>query len=467
MAIEHSILGLPSTNRLRKLELVNESIRRRIIHSFPNGGAPLSALLAWSKIQPLNDVKHTWYEDIWQSARCKLRGTNPITSNAPTDGNTNDGTAIASAKEYTKDSELFIKVDTVSRLALNDLIRLANLDIILRITKIEKGVGSDVINGYIGVIPVRSFTLSADDVTKIKAGYIIDVIGSAYAEGSTSGSARGMSYPCSIMNQTQIFKEPYEFTGSALKMDLKFDSTGPYAEKAQEACRDHMVKIEKTLLFGQRSTTFDDAGKEIRTMSGILEFLKLWDKGATGLKIDGSAYAPYDFKDESIDDTDSEKRYIANASGQVSIDRLERWLSNINLYHDSKTTDRLCLCGSGVVLAMSQMMRDQGSYTWEKGQDWMGVKCNRLITAMGDVIFMTHPLFNENPLYRNSALFLDIWSLNFRPLQDRDTKIIKNIQANDEDVRRDQWITEGTLEFWKPMNHLFVENFSVYDKTAK
>ena len=466
MAIEHSILGLPSTNKLRSKNLVNESIRRRIIHSFPNGGAPLSALLAWSKIQPLNDVKHTWYEDIWQSARCKLRGTNPITSSAPSSGDADSGTAVA-AGNFTTSSQLFIKVDTVSRLAVSDLIRLASLDLIFRVAEVVKGVGSDVANGYVKVIPVRDFKLVESDITKIKAGYIIDVIGSAYAEGSGAGSARGMSYPCSIMNQTQIFKEPYEFSGSSLKMDLKFDATGPYAERAQEACRDHMVKIEKTLLFGQRSTTTDANGKEIRTMSGILEFLKLWDKGATGLTIDGSTYAPYDFKDESIDDTDSEKRYISNANGEVSIDRLERWLSNINLYHDSKTTDRLCLCGSGVVLAMSQMMRDQGSYTWEKGQDWMGVKCNRLITAMGDVIFMTHPLFNENPLYRNSALFLDIWSLNFRPLQDRDTKIIKNIQANDEDVRRDQWITEGTLEFWKPMNHLFVENFSVYNKEAK
>ena len=465
MAIEHSILGLPSTNKLRSKALVNESIRRRIIHSFPNGGAPLSALLAWSKIQPLNDVRHTWYEDIWQSARCKARGTNPVTATAPSSGDADSGTAVA-AGSFTSSSVLYIKVDTTSRLAVNDLIRVPAWDTIFRILEVTHGVASDVVNGYIKVSPVRGFTLK-EGFKALVTGDILDVVGSAYAEGSGAGSSRGMSYPCSIMNQTQIFKEPYEFTGSSLKMDLKFDATGPYAERAQEACRDHMVKIEKTLLFGQRSTTQDANGKEIRTMSGILEFMKLWDAGAMGLSIDGSMYAPYDFKDASVDENDASKRYLANADGKVSIDRLERWLSNINLYHDSKTTDRLCLCGSGVVLAMSQMMRDQGSYTWEKGQDWMGVKCNRLITAMGDVIFMTHPLFNENPLYRNSALFLDIWSLNFRPLQDRDTKIIKNIQANDEDLRRDQWITEGTLEFWKPMNHLFVENFSSYDKSVK
>lgn len=465
MAIEHSILGLPSSDKLRKKSLVNASIRRRIIHSFPNGGAPLSALLAWSKITPINDTQHTWYEKIWQAARCKARGTDPITTTAPSSGDADSGTAVA-ASTLTTSSILYIKVDTVSRLAVRDVIRIPAWDALFLIHEIVPGVNPDVSKGYIKVTPIRQLVL-ASGFTAVKAGDLIDVVGSAFAEGSGAGTPRGMRYPCSIMNQTQIFKEPYEFTGSAAKVDVKFDSTGIYNERAQEACRDHMVKIEKTLLFGQRSSTTDASGKEIRTMSGILEFLKLWDAGATGLTVDGSTYAPYDFKDASTLETDPMKRYLANSTGEVSIDRLERWLSNINLYHDSKTTDRLCLCGAGVNLAMSQMMRDQGSYTWEKGQDWMGVKCNRLITAMGDIIFMTHPLFNENPLYQNSALFLDIWSLNFRPLQDRDTKIIKNIQANDEDLRRDQWITEATLEFWKPCNHLFVENFSTYNKNVK
>ena len=465
MAIEHSILGLPSSNKLRSKNLVNQSIRRRIIHSFPNGGSPLTALLAWSKIEPLNDTQHTWYEKIWQAARCKARGTSPVTTTAPTTGDTDTGTAIE-AGTFTPGTYLYIKVDTVSRLAVRDVIRVAAWDALFIINEITPGVQSDVSKGYIKVSPVRQFVLTSG-FKAIKTGDIIDVVGSAYAEGSGAGTSRGLRYPCSIMNQTQIFKEPYEFTGSAAKIDLKFDSTGIYNERAQEACRDHMIKIEKTLLFGQRSTNTDGNGKEVRTMSGILEFIKLWDAGATGLNIDGGTYAPYDFKDASTDESDPTKRYLTNPTGEVSIDRLERWLSNINLYHDAKTTDRLCLCGSGVNLAMSKMMRDQGSYTWEKGQDWMGIKCNRLITAMGDVIFMTHPLFNENPLYQNSALFLDIWSLNFRPLQDRDTKIIKNIQNNDEDLRRDQWITEGTLEFWKPMNHLFVENFSSYNKDVK
>jgi len=460
---ENTILGLPTVAKLRSKNLVNESIRRRIIHSFPNGGSPLCALLAWSKVAPINDTKHTWYEKIYVTPRANARGTNPATSDAPGTGDSNDGTALAAGAKTTA-TVIYIKVDSTANLAVNDVIRIPAWDVPVKIVEITRGVANAESNGYLKVVPLRAFTYAVANA--IKANDILDVVGSAYAEGSGAGTSRGFRYPANVMNQTQIFKESYEFTGSAAKTDLKFDSTGIYKEESMDACRNHMAKIEKALLFGQRTTTEDSAGKEIRTMSGILEFLKLWDAGSTGLTIDGQTYAPYDFKAASTDDTDNQKRYIVNADGKVSIDRIERWLRNINVYHQSKTTDRLCLCGSNVMLTMSKMMRDQGSYQWVQGQDFFGTKFNKLITAMGEIVFMTHPLFNENPLYNSSALFLDIWSLNFRPMQDRDTKIIKNIQANDEDLRRDQWLTEGLLEFWNPQNHMFVENFSVYDKTV-
>lgn len=463
MAEENVILGLPTVAKLRSKDLVNESIRRRIIHSFPNGGSPLCALLAWAKIQSINNTKHTWYEKIYISPRANARGTNPATSDAPSTGDADDGTALAAGAKTTG-TEIFIKVDSTANLALKDVIRIPAWDVPVIVVDITRGVATDTAKGYIKVKPLRNFTYATS--AKINTADVLDVVGSAYAEGSGAGASRGFRYPANLMNQTQIFKEPYEFTGSAAKTDLKFDSTGIYKELSMDACRNHMCKIEKSLIFGQRTTTQDANGREIRTMSGVLEFLKLWDAGATGLTIDGQTYAPFDFKDATTTDTDNQKRFITNADGKVSIDRLERWLRNINLYNQSKTTDRLCLCGSQVMLTMSKMMRDQGSYMWQQGQDFFGTKFNRLITAMGDIVFMTHPLFNENPLYNSSALFLDIWSLNFRPMQDRDSKIVKNIQANDEDLRRDQWITEGTLEFWKPQNHMFVQNFSEYDKTV-
>ena len=98
---ENTILGLPTVAKLRSKNLVNESIRRRIIHSFPNGGSPLCALLAWSKVAPINDTKHTWYEKIYVTPRANARGTNPATSDAPSTGDSNDGTALAAGAKTT------------------------------------------------------------------------------------------------------------------------------------------------------------------------------------------------------------------------------------------------------------------------------------------------------------------------------------------------------------------------------
>ena len=220
-------------------------------------------------------------------------------------------------------------------------------------------------------------------------------------------------------------------------------------------------------MFGKRANkqirNSDGTLTEIRTMSGIREFLEAWDAGSAGIEVNGQIWNPYKFKSPSTSDDDPEKRIITNATGKFNIDLLEKWLSNVNLYYNSKSGERLVLCGSGVMRAMSKAMRAQGSYHWEVGQKAFGLEFNKLITAFGTLIFVTHPLFNENALYRNSALITDIWSLNWRPLRDRDTTLRTNIQANDFDGRKDEWLTEGTLEFWKPMNHLWIDNMSVFD----
>lgn len=464
------ILGLPSVAKFRNKDLVNQSIRRRIIHSFPNGSAPLTAILAWCKNQPITDTQHQWFEKIHMPPRIVCRGTNPATSDAPATGDapvsgeTGAGTALTAGVK-TIATAIYIKVAGTGLVTENDVIRVGAWDVPLRVVEVVRGVTDETKKGYIKVLPLRAFTYATDKA--LVDGQVIDIIGSAYAEGSGSGAARGLVYPTRILNQTQIFKEPFEITGSAGQVDMEYDSSGAYKEMCQDASRFHFEKIEKALIFGQRTTTTDASGKEIRTMSGIIEFLKLWDAGDEGLTIDGSPYAPYNFKGKTTSETDPLKRYIPNSDGKISIDRLERWLRNINMYANSKSAERLVVCGSGVMLAMSKAMRDQGSYRWEVGQSMFGTNFNKLVTSFGNINFLTHPLFNENPLYQNSALFVDVWSLNFRPLQNRDTALIKNIQANDADSRKDQWRTEATLEFWNPCNHLFVENISSYDKAAE
>lgn len=463
-----TILGLPTVSKLRDKGLIKKTVRRRVINSFPNGGAPLTALLAWGKNEAVSNTEFSWAEKIYRTPRLYARGTNPVTSNAPTTGDADDGTAITAGAKTTA-TAFYVKVGSVGIANVNDVIRFPKWGINCVITEIVPGVADKTKKGYIKVTPVRAFTYATSNA--VAADDLLDYIGSANVEGGYSTKGRGMRYPATIMNQTQIFREPFTFTGSALKTEGEFDKTGPYKERCLDALRDMMVGIELATIFGQRATvettTADGDTRDTRYMSGIIEFLKLWDAGSTGLQINGATYAPYAFKDETTDENDPEKRYLVNADGKISLLRLERWLKNINFYNNGKTSDRLCLCGSNVMLAMGEAMRAQGSYRWEVGQEVMGLKFNKLTSAFGDIIFVTHPLFNEKPEYQNSALFIDVWSLVVRPMTDRDVTLRKNIQANDFDGRKDEWIGELGIEFWNPMNHLFVENISTFDATVK
>jgi hypothetical protein len=62
-----------------------------------------------------------------------------------------------------------------------------------------------------------------------------------------------------------------------------------------------------------------------------------------------------------------------------------------------------------------------------------------------------HPLFVQG--YDGYSIALDMDELEYRPLTDSDTKLQTNIQGNDEDGQRDQYITEAGLEFRMSKKH--------------
>jgi hypothetical protein len=65
------------------------------------------------------------------------------------------------------------------------------------------------------------------------------------------------------------------------------------------------------------------------------------------------------------------------------------------------------------------------------------------IMPQGRIFLRTHPLLNRHAQYKNSAFIVDMSSLKWVPL--RDTKSQENIQANDADTRKGQWLTEAGL----------------------
>lgn len=463
-----TILGLPTSAKFQAEGDRFNDYRRRILHIAPQGGAPLTGLLSMIKSEPTNDSIFLWQEKRYLPLRAALYGTNPATSTAPTDGDTDDGTAIATgSKAVTTDT--YFKVATTKDLKVGHIIRNSVTGVLYQILAITRGVANPVLLGYIKVRPIRAYSVGTV-ATDFAAATILDVVGSAYGEGQSGAGlgSTGFKRPFTIQNTTQIFRDHKDFPGSVLQMGTKWDATGIYKEAMRDLMIDHMVGIEKSILFGKRSTVTRaslDATQEdlsVRTMSGIIEFLEMWDAGATGITVDGSTYAPYSFKTASTLDTDDNKRIIANAGGTISVTAFNTWAERVCRYHTNKTNEKLILLGSGALMAVCDMFRKNSTYNVTYQDKAYGLEITQVKTPFSTFNLVTHPLFNADPTMRYWMLFLDIWSLKLRPLGNRDTQLIPNRQNNGDDFRRDEFLTELGLEMWNPEAAMLVKNVQAY-----
>lgn len=463
------ILGLPSSAKFAAEGDRFYNHRRKILHLYPRGGAALTGILSMVPDDPVNDSIHIWYEKRYKSPQSTLRGTNPVTTTAPSTGDADDGTVVVTgAKTITTD--FYIKVASTADFKVGHLLIVPTQeDIEFWVTAVTRGVAAEATNGYLKVRLVRAVTFGVI-ATIFAAGTALKVIGSAYGEGSSGVGKGATSFkrPYAIMNTTQIWEDEFKFPGSVLQMGLKYDKSGPYKEKQRDTIVDHMTSLERSLIWGKRATilrdSFDTTQEQlsVRHMSGIIEFLELWDAGSTGLQIDGATYAPYGFKTASTLDTDDEKRIITNSTGLITVDKWNDWAERVGRYHTNRSNEKLVLCGSGAIKAMVKMFRQNTSFEVSYNDTAYGLEFHTLKTPFGKFHFVTHPLFNEDPVYRYWALILDIHSLHYRPLLNRDTRLHKNQQNRKDDFRVDLFRTEASLEFWAPEQHMLIKNVRDY-----
>lgn len=463
-----TILGLPTSAKFAAESDRFYNHRRQILHSYPNGKSPLTGILSMTPEEETNDSIMFWWEKRYQSPQTTLRGTSPVTSTAPSTGDADDGMNITTgAKDIT--TSYYMKVATTKDMKKGHVIRIDTDGNLWYVIGVTQGVAAQALLGYVTVRLLRAATLGVI-ATIFASGTITRIIGSAYGEGASGSNLTptGFKRPFPIQNTTQIFSDVFDFPGSVLQMGLKYDASGPYKEKAHDTITEHMTSIERSLLFGKRSTTtrqsFDTTQEDltVRTFSGIIEFLELWDAGSTGLQIDGSTYAPYSFKAPSTQDTDDQKRVITNAAGTISVDSFTRYAERCGRYHTNKSDEKLVLLGSGALIALTKMFRLNSMWVVKAGEKVYGLTVTQVITPFGTFNLVTHPLFNEDPTMTYWMLFLDIWSIKFRPMMNRDTRLLKNVQNPGDDFRRDKFLTDAGLEFWFPEQHMLVKNVQNY-----
>jgi len=462
-----AILGLIGTEQFASQRF--KSVRRKVFYDYPNGAAPLTGLTSMLKEEACSDPEFNWWEKRMQEQRTQTvsisgGATGPFGGSGAGVGNSwgallrNAGTGIDAGGAPTINDKISVKVVDTSQFRIGHIVEIANLT----------QTGGAVARALFRVGGIQSATfLDLNFITVPAAGFInaaslvnntlqVLVVGSAFAQGAIGSSVSPYNLPVNPDNYCQIFRTEFRFTGSALKVPAKFDDSGLYKDRAKEASLNHMIELEKAFLFGVRSKILDASNIPTYTTGGAIWFLEQWEKQNVA---NGGAFDYVPGAAAPTLDTDDAKRIIQNATGLLSEKQYDNYIERVFRWTNNKSNEKLALCGSGFLNVINQLYKGKSVLNSDLPMtDTYGMDVVKHRSPFGTLFYKTHPLFTQHPLYRFSALILDVGNLVYRYLTDRDTELLINRQANNEDARVDEWLGECGLEFRYPESCMMINN---------
>lgn len=354
--------------------------REKILQLYPNGDAPLTAILSMMSSQSTDDPEFNWWTKTLATQAATVTGkyTDAAMSSAYTTG------ATAGSALYLKCAEASAKEFRAGHQVL--LINPSNYA-----DNTNAKVTSVILNGASSQIAVK--LLQADPTTNGIADVTrVLVIGSINPEGGVMPSAIAYD-PTKLYNYTQIFRTPLSITRTARKTKLR---TGDqYKEAKREALELHSIEMEKAFLFSIRTEGTGVNGKPERTTGGLIPAI-----------IDNSGNVS-----SFTSDTDfTNSTWLENGE-----EWLDKWLEQIFRYGSG---DRLAICGTGVILAINKLVKEYGTYTFTPTTADYGIQVKSWITAFGTIHCKIHPLFSYEESYRKTMVVFDPKDLVYRYIDD-------------------------------------------------
>lgn len=293
-------------------------------------------------------------------------------------------------------------------------------------------------------IIVKTIDASSGGTTTLDDNGDAVVIGTSYAEGSGSPDVFSQELD-NDFGYTQIFKTACEMSNTARATQYR-----GYADEWQRIwnlkLREHKIDIERAMLFGMKGS-----------QGGIQ-----YSDGIVGHIIKNGG-AP---SDGSIGAYSEGVPYLATyATSELTYDGL---LSAFEVMFDPArggSLAKLCLASLPVVSHFNKLsgfmdnsLSGESRYNFERAQGSFGHKVMRIETVHGDVSIVKEPLFRNNA--SGHMCFVDLDNVSYRPLVgnglNRDTSIQTNVQAADEDLRKDMILTEAGLEVSLPESHALI-----------
>lgn len=227
-------------------------------------------------------------------------------------------------------------------------------------------------------------------------------------------STPNLTQPVEKTNVMQIFKDPLTFSGSEIEVEKWVTNDRDY--KLKKLGRDHAVGIERSLWFASKKTA--TANTDARTMDGITRII------TTNVK---------------------------SITAALTQDNLDEALTLMARHTEGKNRN-VWIFGSGTfVRAINKFARSQ-IRTVSGTENPFGIRYAEYNGPHFSANIVTHWLFEASGLATDEkALERDAYILNmdflmYRPLGKRDTNLEMNIQENDRDGEKHQYLTEATIQ---------------------
>lgn len=425
-----AVLGMRGSGNFAVSDERPKNYREMIMLLFPNGDAPLTAILSMLKSEAVDDAEFRWLEKGMPVQRAAVVGAATAAAKPADDAD------IAAGGTRPDTARITVKPDggaedDISWVKVGHALQVESTGEILFVIKkqtdyleCERDMGSK----FSGAGNLPAITGQADGT-----GDYVTVVGSGFHEGAAIGAAIAYA-PLSHFNYTQIFRTPLFLTRTARKTRLRWDRTGAWIEARREALQIHATEMEKAFLFGERAeyTTFDvgtgdapfdaglGSGQPLRLTRGIVGWLPTALTSTTaGVHWDiGTAY-----------------------SGALTEKTFEAWCEEIFRYGGN---EKLLLCGSTFLNVLNQMAKNKMTITAIPTDETYGMALSRLITPFGNLILKQHPLLSHNPTWRKDGIAVDVDKLAFRYIDD--TTFLVNRQNPGDDASKDEYLTEAGLE---------------------
>ncbi len=388
--------------------------REKILQLYPNGDAPLTAILSMMKNESVDDPEFNWWTKSLAGQAATVVSVWKLATLATTEYTTggvagdtlycNIGTEAA-CKEFRTGHQVLLR----------------NTDNFADDTNAK--VTSVVLNGASSYIAVK--LLEADPTTTgIADCDRILIIGSINPEGGTMPQAVAYD-PTKHYNYTQIFRTPLSITRTARKTKLR---TGDqYREAKREALELHSVEMEKAFLWGIRTEGTGDNGKPERTTAGLCRTV-----------IDNSG----NVSDFTTDTDFTDTSWLSSG---------EEWLDvQLETIFRYGSQDRMAFAGSGVVLAINKLVKEYGNFDFTSATMDYGIQVKSWVTPFGTIHIKIHPLFSYEVTNRNCMVIFDPADLRYRYIDDTTFYADpdkQNTGRNRIDGTDEEYLTECGLEF--------------------